>query len=147
FFFQAEDGIRDFHVTGVQTCALPILGRHGNRIANAQFTLEGQTYTLHANNGPNSLHGGKVGFDKKIWETKEVLTESSAGLQMTYLSPDMEEGYPGNLQVMVNYTLTDDNTLKIDYQATTDKPTIVNLTNHSYFNLTGLKRDILDHEV
>lgn len=124
-----------------------LVGRYGNRIANAQFTLEGQTYTLHANNGPNSLHGGKVGFDKKIWETKEVLTESSAGLQMTYLSPDMEEGYPGNLQVMVNYTLTDDNTLKIDYQATTDKPTIVNLTNHSYFNLTGLKRDILDHEV
>lgn len=124
-----------------------LVGRYGNRIGNAQFTLDGQTYKLHENNGPNSLHGGKVGFDKVLWNAQEFVTDEGAGLKLTHLSPDMDEGYPGNLQVEITYTLSNDNTLKIDYKATTDKPTIVNLTNHSYFNLTGLKRDILEHVV
>ncbi len=124
-----------------------LVGRYGNRIAGGKFTLDGETYELFVNNGPNALHGGKVGFDKVLWETKEVRTDSTVGLRLTYTSADMEEGFPGNLQVEVNYTLTNSNTLRIAYKATTDKPTVVNLTNHSYFNLTGLKRDILEHEV
>ncbi len=124
-----------------------LVGRYGNRIANGKFQLDGQNYNLYVNNGPNALHGGKVGFDKVLWKTREVTTDSTAGLQMSYVSADMEEGYPGTLEVEVTYTLANDNSLKIDYKATTDKPTVVNLTNHSYFNLTGLKRDILGHQV
>lgn len=124
-----------------------LVGRYGNRIANGKFQLDGKTYNLYINNGPNALHGGKVGFDKVLWKTQEVTTDSTAGLQMSYVSADMEEGYPGTLEVEVTYTLANDNSLKIDYKATTDKPTVVNLTNHSYFNLTGLKRDILGHQV
>ncbi len=124
-----------------------LVGRYGNRIAKGKFTLDGQTYTLHVNNGPNALHGGKVGFDKVVWDAKEIKGDSAVGLELTYLSKDMEEGYPGNLRVKVTYTLDNHNEIRIDYEATTDKPTVVNLTNHSYFNLTGLKRDILAHEV
>ncbi len=124
-----------------------LVGRYGNRIANGKFQLDGQTYNLYVNNGPNALHGGKVGFDKVLWETQEIKTDSTVGLQMSYVSADMEEGYPGTLGVRVTYTLANDNSLKIDYRASTDKPTVVNLTNHSYFNLTGLKRDILGHQV
>lgn len=124
-----------------------LVGRYGNRIANGKFSLDGQAYNLYINNGPNALHGGKVGFDKVLWNVEEFLTDSTAGLILSYQSKDMEEGYPGNLATRVTYTLSDDNALRIDYKATTDKPTVVNLTNHSYFNLTGLKRDILAHEV
>ncbi len=124
-----------------------LVGRYGNRIANGRFTLDGNTYSLAINNGPNALHGGKSGFDKALWETSEVLTDSTAGLIMKYVSKDLEEGYPGTLSVTVTYTLTNDDAIRIDYAATTDKPTVVNLTNHSYFNLTGLKRDILGHEI
>lgn len=124
-----------------------LVGRYGNRIANGKFSLDGQNYDLFINNGPNALHGGKVGFDKVLWDTREIKSDSAVGLEMTYTSADMEEGYPGQLDVKVTYTLTNDNSLTIDYEATTDKPTIVNLTNHSYFNLTGLKRDILSHQV
>ncbi len=124
-----------------------LVGRYGNRIAKGSFTLDGKAYPLVTNNGPNHLHGGKVGFDKKIWKAEEVQGDSTVGLKLTYTSADMEEGYPGKLDVTVTYTFTNSGELKIDYNATTDKPTIVNLTNHCYFNLTGMKRDVLAHEV
>jgi len=122
-----------------------LVGRYGNRIAKAQFTLEGNTYTLAANNGPNSLHGGKKGFDKVVWNT-EVL-EGQNAIKLTYVSKDGEEGFPGTLNSEVIYRLTDANALEIEYSATTDKTTIINLTNHTYFNLNGGTSDILNHEV
>lgn len=124
-----------------------LVGRYGNRIAKGKFTLDGKSYTLVTNNFGNHLHGGTVGFDKVLWTATPVDGDEPA-LKLTYTSKDGEEGYPGNLSVEVTYTLQKDNALKIDYQATTDKPTVVNLTNHMYFNLTGgAKRDILDHVV
>ena len=111
-----------------------IVGRYGNRIAKGHFKLNGKEYTLATNDGPNSLHGGKKGFDAGIWTGKQL---SDKSVQLFYLSTDGEEGYPGNLQVKVTYTLTDSNTLRVDYEATTDKATVLNITNHSYFNLNG----------
>jgi aldose 1-epimerase len=120
------------------------IGRYANRIANAEFKLNGVTYRLARNNGKNSLHGGLKGFDKILWSAKEL----SNGIELSYLSPDGEEGYPGNLSVIVTYTLTEANELRIDYEAMTDKDTVVNFTNHSYFDLTGRGGgNILDHEV
>jgi aldose 1-epimerase len=124
-----------------------LVGRYGNRIAKGKFKLEGKEYSLPINNGPNALHGGIKGFDKKLWNASEIQKDSIVGLELTYESPDMEEGFPGKLNVKVTYTLSNDNALLIDYEATTDKTTIVNLTNHSYFNLTGMTRDIMNHEV
>lgn len=125
-----------------------LTGRYANRIASAKFTLDGQEYQLAANNGPNSLHGGKEGFDKQIWQVKEMPGSDSVGLELAYLSPDGDEGYPGNLDVKVLYTLTDSNEFRIDYTATTDKPTVVNLTSHSYFNLAGNgSGTVLDHKL
>ncbi|MBD2752879.1 aldose epimerase family protein [Spirosoma validum] len=122
-----------------------LIGRYGNRIAKGKFTLDGKTYSLVTNNMGNHLHGGTVGFDKVLWTATPIEGDEPA-LKLTYTAKDGEEGYPGNLSVTVTYTLQKDNALKIDYQATTDKPTVVNLTNHTYFNLTGgAKRDILDH--
>lgn len=112
------------------------IGRHANRIANSQFTIGEQAYTVGANEGKNSLHGGMVGFDKKLWSCEEVADEEPA-LILSLTSPDMEEGFPGTLSIKMTYTLTKNNSLKINYFAVTDKDTVVNLTNHSYFNLAG----------
>jgi len=123
-----------------------LVGRYGNRIAHAQFVLDGKTYTLAKNNGENSLHGGVKGFNKAVWTAKTLSKKDSQSLELSYLSQDGEEGFPGNLKVTVIYTLTDSNALKIEYSATTDKKTVVNLTNHSYFNLAGQGNgDILGH--
>lgn len=124
-----------------------LVGRYGNRIAGGKFVLDGKQYSLAVNNGPNSLHGGLVGFDKALWAVEEVKTDSTVALRMTHHSKDGDEGYPGNLDLTVVYTLSSENSLRIDYHATTDKATVINLTNHSYFNLTGMKRDILSHEL
>ena len=114
-----------------------ITGRYANRIAEGRFSLDGNEYTLFVNDGPNSLHGGEKGFDKRIWNARELTEGLQPGLELSYRSADGEEGYPGNLDAVVRYTLTDDNAFRIDYRATTDAPTVVNLTNHSYFNLLG----------
>ncbi|MEP6961073.1 MAG: aldose epimerase family protein [Acidobacteriota bacterium] len=120
-----------------------IIGRYGNRIGGARFSLNGVAYTLTTNDGGNQLHGGPRGFDKRLWHAKTVSRQS---LELSYLSKDGEEGYPGNLLATVVYTLTDNNELKIDYSATTDKETVVNFTHHSYFNLAG-EGDILGHQL
>jgi len=114
-----------------------LVGRYGNRIANGKFKLDGRIYTLATNNGPNSLHGGIKGFDKVVWSGMPVASSLGPALELKYLSKDGEEGYPGNLSVTAVYTLTEDNALRLDYTATTDKDTVVNLTHHSYFNLRG----------
>jgi aldose 1-epimerase len=123
-----------------------LVGRYGNRIANGTFTLGGVTYTLARNNGPNHLHGGVVGFDKVVWRAREVAAGEEPALELTYRSRDGEEGYPGTLDVAVTYALTAEGELRLDYRATTDRETVVNLTNHAYFNLAG-GGDILGHEL
>jgi len=125
-----------------------LIGRYGNRIGGAQFKLNGILYPLAKNDGTNHLHGGMIGFDKAVWKAKPVAGREASALELSYLSKDGEEGYPGNLSSKVTYTLSDDNALRIDYEATTDKDTVVNLTNHSYFNLEGQGNgDILNHEI
>jgi aldose 1-epimerase len=125
-----------------------LIGRYGNRIGKARFKLDGKEYKLAVNNGPNALHGGVKGFDKVIWQAESFDKPEGVGVVFRYTSPDGEEGYPGTLQSQVTYTLTDKNELAIDYHATTDKATPVNLTNHTYFNLAGPGvRDILDHQM
>ena len=128
------DNIKDFLSTKTDPYYGAIIGRYGNRIAKAKFSIDGKEYQLAANNGPNSLHGGPKGFQAQVWDAKPI---GENALELTYVSADGEEGFPGKLNVKVTYTLTDDNEVKIDYEATTDKKTICNLTNHAYFNLNG----------
>ncbi len=125
-----------------------IIGRYGNRIGGAKFTLDKHEYQLSENDGQNCLHGGKKGFDKVLWNAETFTKKESQSLRLSYLSRDEEEGFPGNLNVTVTYTLTNDNTFRIDYAAATDKPTVVNMTNHSYWNLAGEgSGEILEHEL
>jgi aldose 1-epimerase len=114
-----------------------LVGRYANRIANGEFSLNGTKYTLARNNGENSLHGGWKGFDKVVWTARENVSDNPPSLELNYLSVDGEEGYPGNLHTTVRYSLTESNELHIEYDATTDRPTVLNLTNHSYFDLSG----------
>lgn len=125
-----------------------IVGRYANRIAGGRFTLNGKTYDLATNNGPNHLHGGTVGFDQRVWAARPFVGEHGAGIELSYTSPDGEEGYPGTLDTTVRYTLTDDNQLIVYYEATTTETTPVNLSQHTYFNLAGDgRRDVLDHRL
>jgi aldose 1-epimerase len=124
-----------------------LVGRYANRIAAGRFTLDGTEYRLARNNGKNHLHGGSVGFDKVLWDSSEFADSKEAGVTLNYFSYDMEEGYPGNLKVRVTFTLDEENRVIIDYRATTDKPTPLNLTHHAYFNLGGESSPIYDHEL
>ena len=124
-----------------------IVGRYANRITNASFAIDNTEYTLAANNGTNHIHGGIQNFSKKVWDATTSIGEKSATVSLAYISADMEEGFPGNMTVKVDYVLNNDNELQIRYTAVTDKPTVVNLTNHSYFNLSGCKEDVRGHQV
>lgn len=124
-----------------------IIGRFGNRIAKGHLEIEGKNYDLAVNNGPNHLHGGAVGFDRKLFDAEIIESETEVGLKLTYLSPDGEENFPGNLKVTCVYTLNANSELGIQYYAETDQTTVVNLTNHSYFNLTAQKENVLNHEL
>jgi aldose 1-epimerase len=125
-----------------------LIGRYGNRIAKGTFTLDGHQYHIPTNDGPNALHGGLHGFNSKVWEAKDVSTPEEPALELHYLSRDGEEGFPGNLNVNVRYSLDNQNGLHIDYRATTDKDTVLNLTNHSYFNLAGAGSEtVLQHKL
>lgn len=140
------DNLRDYENKSPYFGAL--IGRYGNRIKEGKFSLDGVEYNLAKNNGENHLHGGVEGFDKVIWDVEEEVDESSASLILRYKSIDKEEGYPGNLDIKVTYTLTNEDELKVRYEAETDKKTIVNLTQHSYFNFSsGLSTDVLAHEI
>ncbi|MBK3516402.1 aldose epimerase family protein [Carboxylicivirga marina] len=121
------------------------IGRYANRIKNGQFTLDGKDYNLESNNGPNSLHGGPGGFHQKVWKMETFKEPKRTGVILTLTSDDMEEGFPGKVGVKMTYTLTFDNELVIDYEATTDKTTVINLTNHSYFNLSSMQSNVLNH--
>jgi aldose 1-epimerase len=136
--FSPENLARGFPQSGAT------IGRFANRIAQGKFSIDGVEYTVAKNIGQHHLHGGRKGFDKVLWRAEPVASAKEPAVKLTYLSADGEEGYPGNLSVTVAYTLTAENTLRIDYTATTDKPTAVNLTNHAYFNLRG-EGDVLDH--
>lgn len=124
-----------------------LIGRYGNRISNAKFSLDGVEYALELNDNPNTLHGGDSGYHARVWRGEELKANNGTALKLSYQSKDGEEGFPGNLDIEVTYTLTDENALEIHYKATTDKKTIVNLTQHSYFNLSAMKEDILSHKL
>ncbi len=145
------DKFDDYRATGY-LAACPyfgaVIGRYANRIANGQFKIDGKEYKIAQNNGVNHLHGGIVGFDKKVWAASEFETDSECGVELQYLSPDMEEGYPGDLQIVVTFSLNQNNELAIKYKASTNKTTVLNLTHHSYFNLSGNPaQDILQHQL
>jgi len=140
------DSIADYEKN--QSYIGALIGRYGNRIAKGKFSLDGKEYVLAKNNGENHLHGGPKGYDKVVWSARSFINKNGANLELTYLSKDGEEGYPGNLNIKVVYSLTENNELKIVYSATTDKNTVINLTHHSYFNLAGAgSGDILNHQL
>ncbi|SDB34281.1 aldose 1-epimerase [Flavobacteriaceae bacterium MAR_2010_188] len=140
------DNIKDYQKENPYFGAL--IGRYGNRIAKGKYTLDGQEYKLATNDGSNHLHGGVNGFDKVVWKAEPMEDGDNSSIKLTYMSQDNEEGYPGNLDVTVIYTLTNDNEIKVSYKAIADKATVVNLTQHAYFNLSGdFSKEILDHEV
>ena len=145
-FDKLEDYLSEEYLKSYQYFGC-IIGRYGNRIANGGYKIGGKKYTGAINNGRNHLHGGLEGFDKKLWNAEACENEKEVGVKLTYKSVDGEEGYPGNLKVTCIYSLNNENELSIKYEAKTDKKTIINLTNHSYFNLTGGKEKILDHEL
>jgi aldose 1-epimerase len=153
-----RNGVKDDVALGYDTAAEYLakpeyfgasIGRYANRIAKGKFTLDGKAYTLATNDGPNHLHGGLKGFDKRLWKIDQVTSGAEAQVVMRYVSPDMEEGYPGELHASVTYALNENNELHITYSATTNKPTIVNLTNHNFFNLAGNKagKDVQDEKL
>ncbi|MBQ6533750.1 MAG: galactose mutarotase, partial [Opitutales bacterium] len=140
------DNIEDYETKSPYFGA--VVGRYGNRIGGAKFSIDGREYNLPKNNGEACLHGGNVGFDKKVWNAKSSTTDDAAVLTLTVLSPDGDQGFPGNLNATVIYTLNNRNELVVEYKATTDAPTVCNLTNHTYFNLAGAGNgNILNHEL
>lgn len=145
-FDKLEDYLSDTYLSGYPYFGC-IIGRVGNRIKKGQFTLEGKAYQLAINNGPNHLHGGMVGFDRRVWQGEGLVEEEKVGILLSYFSPDMEENYPGNLNVSCLYSLNNNNELSMEYFATADQTTIINMTNHTYFNLTGGKENIKGHEL
>jgi aldose 1-epimerase len=144
-FDKPEDYLSENYLAGYPYFGC-IIGRYANRIANGHLEIEGKTYELAVNNGPNHLHGGLTGFDRRLWDAKLFYKDGNDKVEFSYLSPHLEENYPGNLMVKCSYSLTDENELRIEYVAETDQTTVINLTNHTYFNLTGGKRNILNHE-
>ena len=152
-----RDGVQDDIALGYDTAEKyfkngtyfgVLVGRYANRIAKATFALDGKTYTLPANNGVNSLHGGTTGWDQKVWHSEEFQNAGGVGTTLSLTSPDGDQGYPGEVKASVKYTLTDDSRLVVDYDATSNAPTVINMTQHTYFNLAGSKaNDILGHEL
>lgn len=145
-FGSIEEYLTDDYIAGCPYFGC-VAGRYANRVAKGKFKIDNQEYTLPVNNGPNALHGGIVGFDKVVWTGSKIEKPNLVGVSFKYRSVDGEEGYPGNLDVVVTYTLDSKGALTIDYSAETDRSTVVNLTNHTYFNLTGCKEDIKGHEL
>jgi len=145
-FSKLEDYLSDEYL-GSYPYFGAIIGRFGNRIAKGHLEIGGKVYEMAINNGPNHLHGGKIGFDRRLWDAEPFEKENAVGVELSYLSPHLEENYPGNLKVKCVYSLNNNNELVIEYFAETDQATVVNLTNHSYFNLTGGKENILNHKL
>lgn len=145
-FDRAEDYLTDHYIANCPYFGC-IAGRYANRIARGRFTLDGKPYTLAVNNGGNALHGGIRGFDKRVWDGQLTETPEGKGVELSYLSQHLEEGYPGNLKVTVTYLLTEKNELQISFKATTDQTTVLNLTNHTYFNLSSCRENVLGHRL
>jgi len=145
-FDKPDDYLSDIYLSNYPYFG-SIIGRYANRIAKGKYSIDGITYSGAINNGENHLHGGLIGFDRRVWTPEVIETREKAGIKFSYFSPDKEEGYPGNLKVSFTCSLDNENRLTFLYEAETDQATIVNLTNHTYFNLTGGKKNILDHEL
>lgn len=145
-FDRAEDYLTDYYIANCPYFGC-IAGRYANRIAKGRFTLDGKDFVLAVNNGGNALHGGIRGFDKRVWDAQLTETPEGCGVELSYLSQHLEEGYPGNLKVTVTYLLTENNELRISFKASTDQTTVLNLTNHTYFNLSSCRENVLGHRL